>query len=315
LPNSQQLTIQELLLEETIWREIGQWRRSANQYASAVALWGRAAKAVRCLPWPPSSAALHAFGFYFCSGVSLGVYCSHIRAALRLVSCDEGVLADTSAVVKGSTKLASLTLQRFKARASAEQTRALARVVRFSMERPDIADSWIVARHFCLRYGAEVVPLRGHGPHSMVTEANVEERKQISLTFYHRKCQNQPVEVTRRCICSMQGRQLCGVCVVHRRMEQHGSGRLFPEVSYTEALAFLKSAAEELGLENAHSWGTHAFRRGWADEALKAGGPTALFYSGGWRGVAAFGYTSAQSKGAIAAAEWLVDFSDSSDDE
>ena len=54
-------------------------------------------------------------------------------------------------------------------------------------------------------------------------------------------------------------------------------------------------------------WGTHAFRRGWADEALRAGGPTALFYSGGWRGVAAFGYVAAQSRGAIAAAEWLVD--------
>ena len=53
-------------------------------------------------------------------------------------------------------------------------------------------------------------------------------------------------------------------------------------------------------------------RRGWADEALQQGGPTALFYSGGWRGVAAFGYTSAKSRGAVAAAEWCIDFSDSS---
>ena len=77
----------------------------------------------------------------------------------------------------------------------------------------------------------------------------------------------------------------------------------------------LKCAAGHLGLESANSWGTHAFRRGWADEALRAGGPTALFYNGGWRGVAAFSYAAAQTRGAIAAAEWLVDFSESSDED
>ena len=57
---------------------------------------------------------------------------------------------------------------------------------------------------------------------------------------------------------------------------------------------------------------THAFRRGWADEALKERGVAALFHSGGWRGVAAFGYVEAQTRGALAAAEWLIDHSDSS---
>ena len=71
-------------------------------------------------------------------------------------------------------------------------------------------------------------------------------------------------------------------------------------------------AAGALKLREPESWGTHAFRRGFAEEAIKAGGPTALFYSGGWRGVAAFGYASAQSRGAMAAAEWLIDHSDSS---
>ena len=37
-----------------------------------------------------------------------------------------------------------------------------------------------------------------------------------------------------------------------------------------------------------------------------------MFYSGGWRGVAAFSYVAAQTRGAMEAAEWLVEFSDSS---
>ena len=68
-------------------------------------------------------------------------------------------------------------------------------------------------------------------------------------------------------------------------------------------------------LENAALWGTHAFRRGFAAEALYEGGPAALFFSGGWKGVAALGYADAQTRGAVAAAEWLVDHSDSSGSE
>ena len=80
----------------------------------------------------------------------------------------------------------------------------------------------------------------------------------------------------------------------------------------SEALAFLKAAATAMRFENAQHWGIHAFRRGFADDALRAGGPSALFWSGGWRGLAAFGYATAQSRGALAAAEWLIEHSDSS---
>ena len=92
-----------------------------------------------------------------------------------------------------------------------------------------------------------------------------------------------------------------------------GDVLVFPHVSYAEGLAYVKAADMLLKLERASEWGTHAFRRGWANEALKAGGATALFYSGGWRGVAAFSYVEAKARGALEAAEWLVEFSDSSD--
>ena len=88
----------------------------------------------------------------------------------------------------------------------------------------------------------------------------------------------------------------------------------FAHISYSEALAFLKAAATALGFPEARHWGTHAFRRGFANDALRAGGPSALFWSGGWRGLAAFGYATARSRGEVAAAEWLASYSDSSDE-
>ena len=51
-----------------------------------------------------------------------------------------------------------------------------------------------------------------------------------------------------------------------------GDVLVFPHVSYAEGLAYLKAAAMLLKLERASEWGTHAFRRGWANEALKGGG-------------------------------------------
>ena len=46
---------------------------------------------------------------------------------------------------------------------------------------------------------------------------------------------------------------------------------------------------------------------------LKAGGATALVSIESWREVAAFSYVEAKTRGAVEAAEWLVELSDSSD--
>ena len=51
------------------------------------------------------------------------------------------------------------------------------------------------------------------------------------------------------------------------------------------------------------------------NEAVQASGPTALFYSGRWPGIAAFGYTAAKTRGAMASADWFIDFSDSEPEE
>jgi hypothetical protein len=303
--------------EETIWRELSQWRRSADQYASSVRLWGQAASIVNKDPWPPSQEVLDIFVFFFRSGGSLAQYLSHIRAALRLLNMELGVLIDTSALTKGSVKISERTGQgrRVKVRASAEQTRNLAAVAREQFQREDVAESWVLARHFCLRYGSEVLPLSKNNDHSSVDiEECPDGRWQASITLKHRKLQHSSVQVVRKCICTMQGKRLCGVCILRRRCELQ-SEQLFAGITYSEGLGLLKAAASQLRFSDALDWGTHAFRRGWADEALKHGGPTALFYSGGWRGIAAFSYASAKSRGALAAAEWLVEFSDSSGDE
>lgn len=134
------------------------------------------------------------------------------------------------------------------------------------------------------------------------------------ITLALRKCRREPEQLWRKCVCDLQGRRLCGVCVLHRRGSRAGA-LVFPGLTYADSLSLLKLAAMALALPRAAEWGTHAFRRGRADEVLRSQGPAAMFAQGGWRSVAAWAYPSARAMSEIMAAEEAIGHSDSSEGE
>ena len=293
-------------------QEMQNWRQSAPQYASAIRLWGKLARIIGQPEWPPTERVLEALTFAVQRATTLSRYCSHIRSCLRLVHAPLGALTDTSALTQGAAKN-PLREPRFKASASAKQTQDLADFARNNLSNSELADSWVVARHFTLRYGCEVLALQCSPAHSEVQVRVHADVAEATIILHKRKMHCKTVHVVRKCICNGPLSILCGVCVLRRRGV--GPGRIFPNLDYISALTALKTAALKLNLPRALKWGTHCFRRGWADEALRRGGVPALFYSGGWRGLAAFGYATARSKGALLAANWAAHFSDSSDGE
>ena len=268
-------------------------------------LWGEAAALAGEPPWPPSHAVVSAFCTLFRSSASLGRYCSHIRSVLALLRVPAGELADTARLVKGAEK-AVIGQLRPRVWASATQARGLA-IWAGGAGRQDLALSWVVTRHFCLRY-SETLSLGSTAAPFRFARGGSE----AILTFVRRKCYKAPVDVTRKCICTNGAHALCGVCALAKAGK--ASAEPFSHIRYAEALAFLKAGAGALGLPQAQHWGTHAFRRGFANYALRCGGPSALFWSGGWRGLAAFGHATAQSRGEIAAARWFAEYSDPSGD-
>ena len=74
---------------------------------------------------------------------------SYIRSALRLLEAPVGVLAETTKIICGALIYAKGV--RFQPRADAEQTSALMNCARKDFGRSDIADNWLVTRHFCLQ--------------------------------------------------------------------------------------------------------------------------------------------------------------------
>jgi hypothetical protein len=211
-----------------IWAELGQWRRSAAQKASAIECWSRASALANVSPWPPAEGGFAVFALVCksdrrvrprldatplpvsCPLRSLQKYCSYLRAVLRLLRCQLGVLGDTSGVVRGAEK-ANLggASSKFKARATASQagqppcclcahsrrmSRGPARCRSWPsgqsasggqtwltptwwpgepcwLDRARFAPPPLRGRQFCLRFGAEVVGLNARG-HSRVFTAD-----------------------------------------------------------------------------------------------------------------------------------------------
>ena len=299
----------ELFAQQACWLEFQGWRRSAGAYASAVQLWGHAACLTQQQPWPPGELTLQCFATLFRNGASLGKYLSHLRSVIGWLQSSAGVLSDTSRLVRGAEKATDPKVRRKKVRASVKDTRLLCEWAADN-GRGEVSMSWAVARHFTLRYSEVLVIGTDSAPVRLVSTKG---KAAVAITFMRRKCYKEPVEVRRQCVCAVLGSSLCGVCALVKLNAQ--TQPPFLHVTYAESLALLKLGAAAKGLSDPSAWGTHAFRRGWASDALKAGGPTALFYSGGWKGLTAFGYASARARGGLEAADWLVDYSSSSDGE
>ena len=138
--------------ERACWMEFQGWRKSALGYASAVSLWGQAAAAVKAAPWPPQQCTLDCFASLFRSGASLAQYLSRLRTVLAWLKSPPAAVADTGRLVRGAEKATGPEARKLKLRASPNDTRLLAKWVSDSAERPDIAVSWVVSRHFTLRY-------------------------------------------------------------------------------------------------------------------------------------------------------------------
>ncbi|CAK0791053.1 unnamed protein product, partial [Prorocentrum cordatum] len=172
--------------QELLRRELLAWHRSACKHASPVRLWGQVARNRGVDARPPSEPVLGAFAFAVQNGASLMTYCTQIRAVLRLLHMPLGCLEDTSCLARGASKAAVAT-RRFRARASARQTRSLAQHVQEVLGDTETADVFVVARQFCFRFASELVPLQADGPHSKVVLSTVDGVPTASVHLHRRK--------------------------------------------------------------------------------------------------------------------------------
>ena len=171
------------------------WRVIVAQYASAIQLWSRAANYAEWI----RGRLLEEF---FTRMLSSSRYLSHIRSALRLLEAPVGVLAETTEVIRGDMKLSAGGV-RFMPRADAEQTRALVHCARKDFGRSDIADNWLVTRHFCFQY----VQKCAHADNGKSLSGERRGGEECTPSGYVDSVPSMnisPLTVGRRCICRLQ---------------------------------------------------------------------------------------------------------------
>ena len=294
-------------LEYGLYKRFYAWKSSVDSYVSALSLWGELTSTLKWSMTDPGNDAVEVFSTLFNNGDSLTQYLSHLRGIYSLLQVPMGALcaSNSRSLVKGSCKLTPNDAFRIKQAVSAKQMRALVRWLR-GKNLIDMADSFVVARQYALRFKSECVAMQWNGESSRVECTN----KQVTLHTTRKTTGKRVVPICRGCICSQQGSELCGYCILRRRSKQNKSGFVFPRVTYASGLYWLRQAAEALGWPLPSSWGTHAFRRGWGRDAFRSGGLSALFVSGGWKGLAATAYVAASQISEVEACNFCVDYSD-----
>ena len=187
---------------------------------------------------------------------------SYIRSALRLLEAPVGVLAETTKIICGAVIQANNV--RFQPRADAEQTSALMNCARKDFGRSDIADNWLVTRHFCFK----CVQKCAHADSGKSLSGARREKGECTPSGYVTSVPSRnisPLPVKRRCICRLQDEHCAALAFSGLEWETFAS---FPHVLCTEGLSYLKTAAvrrnlEEPANENAcvSAW--------WTNEALE----------------------------------------------
>ena len=176
-----------------------------------------------------------------------------------------------------------------------------------------LADVAILSYWFMFRVPSEAIPLQWSGDHSSVFL-----NKDNSVTIWLERRKNLPsgMEMTRPCVCHRVGERLCPHTVVQNLMMSQymnvGSQNVqIFSVKYNTLLEQMRKALKLVGFKNHELVGTHALRRGCAQDLLKTGATLRdLLEAGGWRSSAFQIYIKRSEIEEDAAARIIIDSDD-----
>ena len=168
-----------------------------------------------------------------------------------------------------------------------------------------------LARQFLLRVPSEGIPLQWNGAHSSVSLTG----GVCQITLRSRKNSRIPVTMVRDCCCYSASPRLCSLHWLMRLKKDGMDGRVF-NVSKDAFARYIKRAAAAVGVESAERTGTHAFRRGMAQDLLESKGSLSeVLRAGGWSSSAYLRYLRTAQLDDKAVAQMVIELSDSEEEQ
>ena len=177
----------------------------------------------------------------------------------------------------------------------------------------EVADAFSVARGFLFRVPSEMIPLEWCWPAGRHSGIRFSQRS-VSIVLARRKNCKSESTLRRECVCHQQGRRLCGFHRLHaavERAKKQNRPRVF-SFSYAYFLRQVKHFASLCGVTEV---GTHAFRRGMAQDMAAQGCQLfEILQAGGWRSSSFMAYMKPHELQAGACAQLIADHSDSGEE-
>ena len=266
--------------------------------------------------FPMCDASLTAFASLFQSQGTFRQYLAHVRKG-------EVILRQSTRVSPGVEKalvrgLRRASVSRVLFRLGASSTRLLIRCA-VAHNDSESARLYSVAYTFMFRVANELIPIQQDGRlvatgsldwHSVVRRT----RAGSEVTLRTRKNAPNGAKVKRKCSCDIASPLLCGSCALlaqvraARRAGVRPGGCIFTSSS-SSLLRRFRAYCQELAFPRC---GWHAFRRGAADDMVRAGTPLGtVLHAGGWRSGAFLSYISRESLDTHAALDAMLSLSDS----
>ena len=141
-----------------------------------------------------SRRVVHAYAFFF-TLPELHPFCLALAGSISRRSCGDHKIICGAVIYANNV--------RFQPRAVAEQTSALMNCARKDFSRSDIADNWLVTRHFCFKY----VQKCAHADSGKSLSGARREKGECTPSGYVTSVPSRnisPLPVGRRCICRLQ---------------------------------------------------------------------------------------------------------------
>ena len=302
---------EELLDEQGQRRKLDSISKSWPAYCSGIKCYAAFCDAMGYCPhFPASVRVIIRFSAMFCNADSLQQYIKHVRWAHRFLGIDDSVCSspEIQQVINGLKKSMAAPLPK-----PALTSKQVLKMVKESMREGDIEMAGIlaIARHFMLRMPSEAVPLEWDGGHSKIT---VEDTR-CSITLTTRKNRRAPSTMTRHCSCEETGRLLCSVHWLKVLRDRPGTGGRVFKLNKDHLARRVKQLVAKIGVEDAERYGTHAVRRGMAQDILDMGGQLpALLKAGDWRSSAYLRYLRVSQTDDVAVAQAAMFLSDSDEE-
>jgi len=297
----------ELLDEHAQRNMIKAIGRSIPSYMSGLRCWAAFCDAHgEKIHFPASSALALRYTGMFHSHATLNQYLKHLRWALRFLHytncCETPTLKQAMNGIKKSgdtpkVKLALLSRQVAMLIQQAER-----------QDEVEVAALAAISRLFLLRVPSEAVPLEWDGNHSKIQLTD----NSATITLMRRKNLSSPSRIVRNCCCKTSGNRLCAVHWLHRLFtERTGEGRLFTLTAHRFKMRVRQHACD-CRISDANRLGTHAFRRGMAQDIVSAGGSLAvLLRAGDWHSKSFLAYLKDSQPEDEAVAQFVINISDS----